>query len=78
MGGDTDQAERIAVLETKVDILNRSVESLSKDVKELLAIVQQVQGARYALAVGGGVIGVTVAWIFSKADMVLNVFRAIK
>lgn len=55
MATDLEHAERIVALEVKVEALTSSVDKMATKVDELLGIVQQARGARYAL-VGLGVI----------------------
>lgn len=61
---DIDHAERIAALEVKVDTLTQTVKVLTAKVDELLGIVQQARGARYALVGFGAVTGAVVSWGF--------------
>ena len=53
---EIEHAERIVALEVQMLALTKSVDTLSSKVDELLGIVQQARGARYAL-VGLGAIG---------------------
>ncbi|TBW32605.1 hypothetical protein EYW49_21955 [Siculibacillus lacustris] len=54
---DTEHAERIAILETKVDALTASVDKLSTQVETLVALFQQAKGARWVLMVAAGLGG---------------------
>lgn len=52
-----EHAERISALEVKVVDLREAVAEQTKKIDELLGIVQQARGARYALVGVGAVTG---------------------
>ena len=72
---EIEHAERIVALEVKVDTLTKSVDTLSTKVDELLGIVQQARGARYALvglgAVGGALVS-SMSGLAGKIGVVLG------
>lgn len=67
MATDLEHAERIVALEVKVEALTSSVDKMTTKVDELLGIVQQARGARYALVGLGAIGGGLVTWGLSTA-----------
>jgi hypothetical protein len=74
---EIEHAERIVALEVKVDTLTRSVEALTNKVDELLGIVQQARGARYALVGFGAIAGAVVSWALGAAGKVSAIIGAV-
>ena len=72
-----EHAERIATLEVKMEALTESVKEQTKKIDELLTIVQQARGARYALMGAGGVIGALITYASLYAAKVGAVVQAI-
>jgi hypothetical protein len=72
-----EHAERIATLETKMEALTESVKEQTKKIDELLTIVQQARGARYALMGAGGVIGAIITYASLYAAKIGAVLQAV-
>lgn len=72
-----EHAERIATLETKVDVLTKAVEGATSKIDDLLSIVQQARGARYALMGAGGIIGSLITFAALYAGKIGSVVQAI-
>lgn len=72
-----DHAERITTLEVQMAALTKSVEKQTEKIDELLGIVQQARGARFAL-VGVGVVSSGVLTLaMDYAHKLSAVFQAI-
>lgn len=72
-----EHAERIRELEVKVEALTTAVSTMTTKVEELLGIVQQARGARFALVGLGVVSGGLITWVMDAPHKIGAVMQAI-
>lgn len=72
-----DHAERIATLESQMAALTKSVETATSKIDELLEIVQQARGAKYALLGAGGIIGSLITFGAVSASKIGAILQAV-
>lgn len=76
-GLEIEHAERIATLETKMQALTDSVREQTTKIDELLGIVQQARGARFALVGVGVISGGLLTLVVDYAHKAASIFGAL-
>lgn len=72
-----EHAERITALETKMDVLTKSVDDAAREIRKLVSIVEQARGARYALVGVGAIIGGGVAYLIEYGHKAAAILGAV-
>ena len=73
----TEHAERIATLEVKMEMLTKSVDDATGEIRKLVSIVEQARGARYALVGLGAIVGGGVAYIVEYSHKAAAIMQVI-